>query len=130
MLAKIKALVCFHKYVSNPLLVGNNAKWQSQNGCYKKTKHDKFLKKRIFLTPDTHMHVCISGGKKWSFFGKFGELCFLVISVFKIVLFPRTISLNWKACLNWKASSVYKFACIPPTFCYHEDDFNIPSLIS
>ena len=48
-----------------------------QNGCYKKTKHAKFSEKRTFLPPDTHTYVCVSGGKKYSFFGKFGELCFL-----------------------------------------------------
>ena len=42
--------------------------WQrgeSQNGCY---KH--------FLPPDTRTCVCISGGKKCSFFEKFGVLLF------------------------------------------------------
>ena len=37
-------------------------KGKSQNWCYKKTKQDKFSEKQIFLTPDTHMHVSISGG--------------------------------------------------------------------
>ena len=51
-------------------------KSESQNGCYNKKKHAKFSEKRIFLTP-----VCVSGGKKYSFFGKFGVFCFLVTPV-------------------------------------------------
>ena len=32
--------------------VGNKAKGQPQNGCFKKTKHGKFSEKRLFLTPE------------------------------------------------------------------------------
>ena len=42
-------------------------KGESQNGCFKKTKHVKFSEK----------HSCVSGGKKYSFFGKFDMICFL-----------------------------------------------------
>ena len=42
---------------------------ESQNGCYKKTKHTKFSE-----------NECVLGGK-CLFFGKFGVLCFLVTSV-------------------------------------------------
>ena len=42
-----------------------------------------------FLPPDTHTYVCVSGGKKYSFFGKFGVLCFLVSSVLRIALLPN-----------------------------------------
>ena len=35
-----------------------------------------FPKNEHFLPPDTHTYVCVSGGKKPSFFGKFGVLCF------------------------------------------------------
>ena len=45
-------------------------KGESQNGCCKKTKHARFSEKRTFLTPDTHMYVFVSGGKKSSFFLK------------------------------------------------------------
>ena len=34
------------------------------------------------------MCVCVSGGKKCSFFGKFGVLCFLVMPVLRFVLLP------------------------------------------
>ena len=41
-----------------------------------------FPKNEHFLTPDTHMYV--SRRKKWSFFGKFGLLCFIVIIVLRV----------------------------------------------
>ena len=34
-------------------------KGESQNGCYKKTKHAKFPKNKHFLSPDIHTHVCV-----------------------------------------------------------------------
>ena len=52
-------------------------KGKSQNGRLKKTKHAKFSEKQTFLPPDTHAYVCLSEGKKGSFFGKLGMLCFL-----------------------------------------------------
>ena len=66
------------------ILCRHKAKGQSQNGCDKK-KHVKFSEKRTFLT---HTHVCVSGGKKCSFFGKFGVLCFLVTPVLRFALLP------------------------------------------
>ena len=56
-------------------------KGESQNGCFKKTKHAKFSEKRTFLT-----YVCVSGGKKCSFFGKFGMLCLLETPVLRFAL--------------------------------------------
>ena len=44
---------------------------KSQNGCYKKTKRTKFSRKE-HLPSDTHTYVCVTAGKKCSFFGKFG----------------------------------------------------------
>ena len=46
---------------------------KSQNGCYKKTKRTKFSRKE-HLPSDTHTYVCVTAGKKCSFFGKFGVL--------------------------------------------------------
>ena len=48
-------------------------------------KHAKFSVKR---TRKRHTYVCVSGGKKFSFFGKFGVLCFLVTPVLKFALLP------------------------------------------
>ena len=41
-------------------------KGESQND--KKIKHAKFFENEHFLPPDTHRYVCVSGGKKCSFF--------------------------------------------------------------
>ena len=37
---------------------------------------------------NTHAYVCVSGGKKCSFFGKFGALCFLETPVLRFALLP------------------------------------------
>ena len=63
-------------------------KGKSQNRCFKKTKHAKFSEKRTFLPPDTHTYMCVSGGNKRSFFGKFGVLCFLETLVLIFAYLP------------------------------------------
>ena len=63
-------------------------KGESQNGCFKKTHHAKFFEKLTVLPSDTHTYVCISGGKKCLFFGKFGVLCFLETPVLRFALLP------------------------------------------
>ena len=62
----------FSPDISNSSVI--RQKGESQNGCFKKTKHFKFSEKRTFLTPYKHMYVCLSGGKKCSFCGKFEVL--------------------------------------------------------
>ena len=57
-------------------------KGESQNGCFNKAKHAKISEKQTFLTP------CASGGKKCLFFGNFGVLCSLEISVLRFALLP------------------------------------------
>ena len=53
-----------------------------------KSKHAKFSEKETFLT-QLYAHVrCVSGSKKFLFFGKYGILCFLVTSVLRFVFFP------------------------------------------
>ena len=60
-------------------LMVRGQKDESLNGCFKKTKHAKFPENAHFSPPDTHTYVCVSGGKKYSFFEKLGVLCFLEI---------------------------------------------------
>ena len=83
------------KLFHDPEIVGNTAKGRISKRCFKKTKHVKFSEKRTFLTlwyahvrPDTHTYVCVSGGKKCSFFGKFDMLCFLETPILIFVLLP------------------------------------------
>ena len=61
---------------------------ESQNGSFKKTKHAKFYEKQTFLIPDAHTYMRLSGGKKCSFFGKVGVLCFLETPVLRLALLP------------------------------------------
>ena len=51
--------------------------------CFKKQSPPNFSENQHFLPPDTHTYVCVSGGNKCSFFGKFGVLCFLETPVLK-----------------------------------------------
>ena len=86
--------------------IGDNAKGLiSKRRFTKKTKHTRFLKKCTFFTT-WYAHelfykivnstvsffakklACVSGGKKCSFFGKFGVLSFLVSFVLRFALWP------------------------------------------
>ena len=65
-------------------------KGESQNGCFKKTKHAKFSEKTNISYP-----LIRTGGKKCSFFGKFDVLCFLETPVLRFALLsycPRVTS--------------------------------------
>ena len=53
-----------------------------------KPSWSEFPKNKHFLPPDTHTHVCVSGGKKCSFFGNFGMLCFLETPILRFTLLP------------------------------------------
>ena len=59
---------------------GNEAERQISNRVFQETKRAKFSKKRTFLT--------VSGGKKFSFFGKFDVLCFLETPALRFTLLP------------------------------------------
>ena len=67
--------------------VVNKSKGESQNGCYKKTKHAKFFRRFLTLWY-THMRLRIWGGKKCSFFEKFAVLSFLVTPVLRFAFLP------------------------------------------
>ena len=66
-----------------------------------------FPKNERFLHSDTHTYVCVSGGKKRSFFGKFGVLCLLVTSVLRFALLPY-YRRNVKLSINLILSSYVK----------------------
>ena len=76
-------------------------KGESQNGCFKKTKHAKFSEKRTFLTPwYAHVHP------KCLFFGKFGVFFFSWNTRFEIrplALLPTKLCLTyWNLSQHWK----------------------------
>ena len=47
-----------------------------KTGVSRKQSTPNFQKNKHFLRPDTRTYVCISGGKKCLFFGKFDMICF------------------------------------------------------
>ena len=57
---------------------GRIAKWVFQENKARQSEH--------FLPPDRHTYVYVSGGKKCSFFGKFGVLCFRETLVLRFAL--------------------------------------------
>ena len=57
-------------------------------GVSRKQSTPYIPKNEHFLPHDTHMYVSISGGKKYSFFGKFSVLCFLEKPVLRFALLP------------------------------------------
>ena len=70
--------------------VGNKAKRGISNRRQQENKARQIFRKKNghFLSPDTHTYVCVSWGNKYLFFGKFGVLCFLVTSVWRLALLP------------------------------------------
>ena len=55
-------------------------------------KQSKFSEKRTFLTPDMH-YVCVSGGEKYLFFGKFGVVSRKMFSYYlRFEIRPFTLS--------------------------------------
>ena len=46
------------------------------------------IRSKLTIKTPERRHVCVSGGKKCSFFGKFGVLCFVETPVLKFTLLP------------------------------------------
>ena len=57
-------------------------------GVSRKQSMPIFSLNEHFLPPDMHNYVCVSGGKKCSFFGKFDVVCFLETPFVRFALFP------------------------------------------
>ena len=88
--------------------VGSKAK-----GSISKRSSPNYPKSDHFLPPDTNTYLCVSGGKKCSFFGKFGVLCFFETPVLRFALLPyyrRTEALpgSEKKCSGNKGDKVLK----------------------
>ena len=66
---------------------GNNSS-NLKTGVSRKQSTTNFPKNKHFLPPDTHTYVCVSGGNKCSFFGKFRVLCFLKTPISRFALLP------------------------------------------
>ena len=55
--------------------------FQISKRVLQENKAHHFPKNEHFLPSDTHTYICVSGGKKSSFLGKFGVTCFLVTPI-------------------------------------------------
>ena len=81
-----------HKYFKNTSQKGTSSVIRlngvSQTGVSRKQSTVNFRKNEHFLPLDTHTYVCVSGSEKYSFFGKFGVLCFLETPVLRFTLLP------------------------------------------
>ena len=82
-------------------------------GVSRKQSKPNFPENEHFLPPDTHTYVCVSGGKKYSFFVKFGALCSFGTPVLRFVLLPyyrRTIKTIDKTffCIATECSGVFR----------------------
>ena len=78
--------ISFAKILPSLSLSVIRQKGESQNGCFKKTKHAEFSEKRTGVSGSVYQGV--SGGRKCSFFGKFGVLCFVETPVLRFTLLP------------------------------------------
>ena len=67
-------------------LVGNKPKRRISKRVFQEQSTPNFPKNEHFVPFDTY--VCVSGGRKYSFFGKLGVLCFLETPVLRFALLP------------------------------------------
>ena len=76
----------FTAHTSIVCIVGNKPKGRISKRLFQgnKASQAKFSEKWHFLPLDTYTYMCISGGKKCLFFGKFDVLCFLETPVLKL----------------------------------------------
>ena len=84
-------------------------KGEFQNECQRKQGRRNFPKNEHFLPPDKHTSVCVSGGKKCSFFGKLSLIFLLVKPVLKFCLLPyyrRIIPVYLKVNIFWSFQNV------------------------
>ena len=81
-------------------------------GVSRKQSTQNFPKNEPFLPSDTHTRVSVSRGKKYSFFGKTGMLCFLETPVLRFALLPyyrHFVAQSWTLMLQ-KVFSLLKFS--------------------
>ena len=71
----------------NNISSANIVKWQISKRVLHENKARQIFRKTSISYPQiSTCTCCVSGGKKWSFFGKIGMLCFLVTIVLRFAL--------------------------------------------
>ena len=88
-------------------IVGDKAKMRISKWVFQGKEHAKFLEKQTFLT-SPNAHVCLSGGKKCSFFGK---LC--------VLLFLETLVLRFTFLSLFRGNTVSEIETIASFLSYH-----------
>ena len=87
-------MIAVHSILENSSVI--RQKDESQDRDKKKKSTPSFPINEHFLPPDSHIYVCVTEGKKYSFFGKFGVLCFLfAILRFALLPFYQQIAQIW-----------------------------------
>ena len=79
----------------NFLRKGHTANLKTYVTRKRNTKH--LLQNKHFLSPDTRTYVCISRGKTYSFYGKYGVICFFASTILRKTLllsYRRTVILT------------------------------------
>ena len=69
-------------------LLAVSQKGEFKTGVIRKQSTPNFPKNERFLYPNTHLRMCVLGGKKCPFFEKFDMHCFLVTAVLRFALLP------------------------------------------
>ena len=69
-------------------IVGNKAKGRIAKRVFQENKGRQIFQRTNISYPMIHTYVCVSGGKKCSFFGKFGELWFFETPVLRFAILP------------------------------------------
>ena len=79
----------FHICLIRSKIISNEVKRSNlKTGVPRKQSTPNFPKNEHFLPSDMHAHVCVSEGKKCSFFGKCDVLCFLETHFLRLALLP------------------------------------------
>ena len=77
----------------------------------RKQSAPKFPKNEHFLLPGMHTYLCVSGGKKCLFFGKFGVLRFLETTVLRFALFSYYRRMEDTFLKRFTEFKLFKYNC-------------------
>ena len=75
--------------INHPEFVGNKAKGESQNWCFKKAKHAKISEKQVFLTDELHIDI-ILGDFNLNMFHDSNDALKKILSSYELVINEAT----------------------------------------